>query len=126
MKKFLIAVLAFVTATSVFALPPPKTPRREYGGGPKIVFRNDITHPRERTYKPTYPSKDVANAVAITGIVATTLDALGRLMEYSNPPQPTIIVLPEGTEGPIIVREQEPVVKHPVPISTQSIMLITP
>lgn len=115
MKKFILITIALVTATSVFALPPPKVSAPKHGGGPKLVFRSDITSPPP--YKSSVsrsPNRAMANAVAISGFIAI---GARFLEEATTPPKDYVIVVPEGVEGPIVIKEQEPVVKHPVPIS---------
>lgn len=115
MKKILFTTLTLMTATTMFALPPPKVKPSKTGGGPRIVFRSDITSPpNSKSGVSKSPNTAMANAVFISGIAA-----MGARMveEVVNPPQPIVIVVPEGTPTPIVIKEQEPVVKHPVPIS---------
>lgn len=124
MKKLLIIVFALVTATTMFALPPPHAgngPGTTVNGGPRLVprLRKDIGIPESHNYRPAAPSRDVANAVAITGIVATGLRALG---EFLTPEPEVIYVVPPGYK--LILPEPE--VKHPVPISTTPIEIIRP
>ena len=119
MKKILFIAIAFITATTMFALPPPNVKAPKRSTGPRIVFRKDITSPQpNKGGVSRTPNSAMANAVFISGIAA-----MGARMveEIANPPQPTVIVVPEGTPTPIVIKEQEPIVKHPVPISPLSI-----
>ena len=113
MKKILFIAIALMTATTMFALPPPNVSAPKRSTGPRIVFRQDaLSVPRDGVSKS--PNRQMANAVAISGFAAMG----ARLIEeFVNPPQPTVIVVPEGTPTPIVIKEMEPVVKHPVPIS---------
>lgn len=118
MKKFTLITLALMTATSVFALPPPKVSAPKHGGGPgKIVLRSDFFEPRLGGVSSS-PNRQMANAVAISGFIAT---GLRMIQEATTPPQDMVIVVPEGTETPIIIKEMKPVVTHPVPITVMPI-----
>lgn len=118
MKKILFVTLTLMTATTMFALPPPKVSAPKHGGGPgKIVFRKDWNEPHIGGVSKS-PNAAMANAVAISGFVAT---GLRILQEATTPPQDMVIIVPEGTSTPIIVKEMEPVVKHPVPITVMPI-----
>ena len=123
MKKFLSIALAFVTATTTFALPPPKIkPPPSYNSGPKLIppLRKDWNEPSRGGVSKS-PNRQMANAVAISGVIATGL----RLFEEATKPsQDVIIVFPDGIEGDVIIKEQEPVVKHPVPITVLPIEVI--
>lgn len=122
MKKIILTVIALIIATTTFALPPPKVSPPKHGGGPgKIVFRKDIFQPSNKSSISKSPNSQMANAVAISGFIAT---GLRMLQQVTNPPQPTIIVFPEGVEGPVIIKEQEPVVTHPVPITVMPIEIM--
>lgn len=120
MKKFTLITLALMTATSVFALPPPKRLPVPQNNKPRIVFRKDISVPV--SYVGGAPSTDIANAVAITGVIATGLRVIQELT--TPPPPPAIIVVGDNT-GDIIIQEMEPVIKHPVPISVTPIQVIS-
>ena len=117
MKKMILITLALVTKTSVFALPPPKVSAPKQSTGPRIVFRKDWNEPRIGGVSKS-PNRQMANAVAISGAIAT---GLRIIQEATTPPQDIVIVVPEGTETPIVIKEQEPVVKHPVPITIMPI-----
>ena len=113
MKKILFIAIALMTATTMFALPPPNVSAPKRSTGPRIVFRQDaLSVPRDGVSKS--PNSAMANAVAISGFAAMGARVI---QEIVNPPQPTVIVVPEGTPTPIVIKEMEPVVKHPVPIS---------
>ena len=94
MKKILVIVLALVTATTVFALPPPKVsaPKKSSGFPGKIVFRSDFLEPSRGGVSKS-PNSQMANAVAISGLIAT---GLRMLQEVTTPPQDTVIVFPDG------------------------------
>lgn len=114
MKKILLIGFVLVTATSVFALPPPKVSAPKHGGGPgRIALRKDWNEPRIGGVSKS-PNRAMANAVAISGFAAI---GARMVQEVLTPPQDLILVVPEGTTTPIIIKEQEPVVTHPVPIS---------
>lgn len=113
MKKILSIALIVVTATTVFALPPPKVSAPKQSTGPRIVFRKDWNEPHIGGVSKS-PNRQMANAVAISGAIAT---GLRMIQEATTPPQDIVIVVPEGTETPILIKEMEPVVTHPVPIS---------
>lgn len=113
MKKLFIIVFTLMTATTMFALPPPNISVPKRSTGPRIVFRQDaLSVPRDGVSKS--PNRQMANAVAISGFAAM---GARLIQEIVTPPQPTVIVVPEGTPTPIVIKEMEPVVKHPVPIS---------
>lgn len=124
MKKILFIISAFVmlmtascTSTYIANHQDYKNKYRyaNYNSGfpGKIVFRKDVLNTRDYGVSKS-PNRVMANAVAISGFAA-----MGARMqqEMTTPPQDLILVVPEGTTTPIIIKEQEPVVKHPVPIS---------
>jgi hypothetical protein len=112
MKKILIAI-TLITATTMFALPPPKVSAPKKNTGPRIILRNDFFEPSIGGVSSS-PNRQMANAVAISGAIAT---GLRMLQEATTPSQDMVIVIPEGTETPILIKEMEPVVTHPVPIT---------
>lgn len=124
MKKILMTALTIIIATTVLALPPPTVgngPGSSHGGGPgKIALRKDWNEPRIGGVSKS-PNHAMANAVAISGFTAI---GARLVQEIFTPPQDLILVVPEGTTTPIIIKEQEPVVTHPVPISPLPIEVI--
>lgn len=113
MKKILFTILAIMIATTMFALPPPTVKPPKRSTGPRIVFRKDAFAPQTEGVSKS-PNRAMANAVAISGFAAM---GARFIEELTKPSQDMIIVVPEGTTTPIVIKEMEPVVTHPVPIS---------
>lgn len=120
MKKlsFIFILLAFVLCsceTVYYAAPNNNRYRNYHSGGPSLIppLRKDILEPRRGGVSKS-PNAAMANAVAISGFAA-----MGARMaeEFLTPDPGLVLVIPEGTTTPIVIREQEPVVKDPVPIS---------
>lgn len=126
MKKSVIIALAFMTTMSVFAqgvaarfknpVPPKNMYRQE-----KPIIRSDIPSLNHGPHY-TSPNSGIATAVTISGSVALILRGI---QELSTPPPPVIVLPPELSTDTIVVKEMEPVVKHPVPITLVPMEIIT-
>ena len=119
MKKILFIVLALVISTTTFALPPPKCSKPQHSKPFKIEWRAPAS---SSSYNMASPNKGMAQAVFISGAVAATLRTIEELQKAKTPP--TAIVL-EDPGDTVIIKEMEPVVKHPVPISVVPIQIIS-
>ena len=106
MKTKIAVVLAVLIGTlPAFALPPP-------GGRPgpsprpapvRVVHRAAPRPAPAPRHHHDGPSRGLANALAITGLVATSLEILSDLGDLFAPPRQEVIVVPAQTPAQNVV-----------------------
>ena len=128
MKTRICFVLAVLMSTiPAFALPPPKVSVPKTGGGPKLipVLRDDFFEP-SRNYKVSpAPSRGLANAVFISGAVATGLHLLNELEKGND--NPSVKVAPPGvSRNQILVTPADTKKEPAVPTYVMPVQIIDP
>ena len=127
MKNKIAVVLAVLIGTlPAFALPPP-------GGGrpgpsrPAPVVRRAAPRPAPAPHHHDRgPSRGLANALAITGLVATSIEILSDLGDLFSPPRQEVIVVPAQTPAQNVVYVPAgSVVTSPTYGTTSTVQVIT-
>ena len=124
--KTLLALAILASSIPVFALPPPKVSVPKHGGGPKLipVLRDDFLEPSKGYKVSPSPSRGMANAVFISGAVATGLRFLNELGKGN---EPEVKVAPPGVSRNQILVTPADAKKDPeVPISVMPVQIIDP
>ena len=94
--KYLFVLAVLMSTIPAFALPPPKVSVPKTGGGPKLipVLRKDFLEPSSGYKVSPAPSRGMANAVFISGAVATGLRVLEEINKGND--TPSVKVAPPG------------------------------
>ena len=128
MKTKTILLLALLAAVvPAFALPPPKVSAPKTGGGPKLipVLRKDFLEPSNAYKVSPAPSRGMANAVFISGAVATGLRVLEEISNGND--TPSVKVAPPGVyRNQILVTPRDTKKEPAVPTSVLPLQVIDP
>ena len=94
--KLAVGLAVLIGTLPAFALPPPggrPAPARPAGRAPVVVHRAaPAPRPAPARHHDRGPSRGLANAVAITELVAVSVDVLAGLCELFSPREEVIVV----------------------------------